>query len=158
MGMTCVFDTYKRMRPLVTKVVVISQGSDDLNSPWARAHFNWFKQLAIRYGKLDPTKFRDPPLPQTLSGGHQVASEYIRYEVEKNLNELVNNVVINSHTSCKHDMFTNDIEELLNQMVDQVVCDCLLNNYVTSVTDKLMDDIEEKFAQFDLVDSGTDSE
>ena len=38
------------------------------------------------------------------------------------------------------------------------MCNCLLKNYVTSVTDKLINDIEEKFAQIDLVNSGTDSE
>ena len=70
------------MRPCVTKVVTISQGSDDPNNPWARAQFNWFKQLAICYGKLDPTKFCDPLLPQSVSGGIPDAKkDVICYEV-----------------------------------------------------------------------------
>ena len=73
------YDTYKRMCLLVIKVIVIIQGSDDPNSPWAQESFNWFKQLVICYGKLDPTKFRDPPLHQTLSGGNPVTSEDVRY-------------------------------------------------------------------------------
>lgn len=155
-GMTCIYNTYIRMRPLVTKAVVISQGSDNPNSPWAQEQFGWFKQLSIRYGKLDPTKFRDPSLPQMASGGNPVTKEFVRFEVETSLNELVDNVVINCHTTLKHDTITNDITEILNQMVDQVVSNCLVKNYVASTAEKLLKDVEERCHNLDL--DSTDSE
>ena len=39
------------------------QGSNDPNSNWAKASFNWAKQLAICFGVLDPMVVPDPPLP-----------------------------------------------------------------------------------------------
>ena len=53
------------MKLLVTKIVTISQGSSDPASLWVQAHFNWLKQLVIRFGLLDPTQFCDPPLLPT---------------------------------------------------------------------------------------------
>mgnify|MGYP003335063525 CR=1 FL=1 len=39
------------------------QGTNDPHSEWAKASFNIAKQLAIRYGKLDPRRDPDPPMP-----------------------------------------------------------------------------------------------
>ena len=69
------------MRPLVTKVVIIGQEINDPNNPWAQAQFNWFKQLSIQYDKLDPTKFCDPPLPQTISGGNPVTKKIFAFKL-----------------------------------------------------------------------------
>ena len=77
------------MRPLVTRVQKISQGSDDPTCPWARGRYNWIKQLAIRFGILDPTQFRDIPLPKTTSGTCATTEDPIRHEVNKVLNKLV---------------------------------------------------------------------
>ena len=71
------------MHLLVTKVVIIIQGSDDPNSPWVQAQFNWFKKLAIQFGKLNPTNFLDPHLVQMVSGGHPETNKGLRYGVEK---------------------------------------------------------------------------
>ena len=48
------------MNPKVKNVERISQGSADPETPWAKARFAFMKQLAIRFGKLDPTKESDP--------------------------------------------------------------------------------------------------
>jgi hypothetical protein len=40
----------KRLQPSIRKVLRGSQGSDDPNSPWARARCNWIGQLLIRFG------------------------------------------------------------------------------------------------------------
>ena len=58
---TTILSNYHKMKPLMTKVVTVSQCSTDSSSPWARDRFRWKKQLAIRFGVLDLTKYRDPP-------------------------------------------------------------------------------------------------
>ena len=48
---------------LITKIQTIqqvSQGSDDPTTPWAKARFNFVKQLLIRFQLLDPTTMVDP--------------------------------------------------------------------------------------------------
>jgi hypothetical protein len=42
----------KRLNPKLLKVGKRSQGSDDPNSAWARARYNWNTQLLIRFGVL----------------------------------------------------------------------------------------------------------
>ena len=51
------------MNPQVLTVSKISQGSNDPDKPWSKARFCFMKQLAIRFGKLDPTKILDPAIP-----------------------------------------------------------------------------------------------
>ena len=59
-GLSTIHNAYLRMKPKVKNVERISQGSSDPESPWAKARFAFMKQLAIRFGKLDPTKESDP--------------------------------------------------------------------------------------------------
>ena len=44
------------MCPSATKVKKINQASSDPSSNWAKARHAWVKQLAVRFGMLDPTK------------------------------------------------------------------------------------------------------
>ena len=55
-GLSTIHNAYLRMNPQVKNVERISQGSYDPETPWAKARFAFMKQLAIRFGKLDPTK------------------------------------------------------------------------------------------------------
>ena len=65
------------MKPLITKVVTINQQNEDPNSAWAKARFNWLKQLAIRFRILDPQQFKDPPLPlQSTTATTQTDTEH----------------------------------------------------------------------------------
>ena len=48
------------MKPKIQKIQQVSQGSDDPTTPWAKARFNFVKQLLIRFQLLDPTKMVDP--------------------------------------------------------------------------------------------------
>ena len=45
------------MHPSVTKVKKINQANYNPSSNWSKARYAWVKQLAIRFGILDPTKF-----------------------------------------------------------------------------------------------------
>ena len=51
------------MKPQVRIVPKVSQGSNNPDSSWAKARFRFMKQLAIRFGKLDPTRVLDPVIP-----------------------------------------------------------------------------------------------
>ena len=86
-GQTTILNTYHRMKPLVTKVVTISQGSSDPTSAWAKARFNWVKQLGIRFGVIDPTKDRDPPMPGVSS-----EEEEVRNKVKNKMEELIGKI------------------------------------------------------------------
>ena len=73
------------MRLLVTKVKYINQTSSDPNSKWAQARFAWVKQLAIRFGKLNPYK---PPLAASNTKGSinmDVADEASIHECNKSI-------------------------------------------------------------------------
>ena len=48
------------MKPKVQKIQHVSQGSNDPTTPWAKARFNFVKQLLIRFQLLDPTAMVDP--------------------------------------------------------------------------------------------------
>ena len=48
------------MRPKIYQVKKVNQGSGNPESAWAKARFCFMKQLAIRFGQLDPTKIEDP--------------------------------------------------------------------------------------------------
>ena len=58
------------MKPLITKVVKINQQNKGPHTAWAKARFNWLKQLAIRFRILDPQQFKDPPLPLPKTAEH----------------------------------------------------------------------------------------
>eukprot|EP00957_Ditylum_brightwellii_P073540 5587638-Ditylum_brightwellii.AAC.1 len=69
----------------------MQSGSSNLYSPWSRASFYWNKQLAIRYGKLDPYTGSDPQMPPPPRGTkEQWIQLYIKEEEEdcKHLNVL----------------------------------------------------------------------
>ena len=51
------------MKPQVLIASKVSQGSNDPDAPWSKARFCFMKQLAIRLGKLDPTRVLDPAIP-----------------------------------------------------------------------------------------------
>jgi hypothetical protein len=50
--MSAVYGLILRLKPQAQKVRHIKQGSNDLNSPWARARLGWIMQLAIRFGLI----------------------------------------------------------------------------------------------------------
>ena len=93
-GLSTILNMYHRMKPLVSKLVIISQGSSNPSSPWARARFNWIKQLAICFGKLVPTKFRDPPIPSSIIGIMPSTSDPVNHKVFSILDEMVDNTII----------------------------------------------------------------
>ena len=51
------------MKPQVLTVSKVSQGSNDLDTPWLKSRFCFMKQLAICFGKLDLTRVLDPAIP-----------------------------------------------------------------------------------------------
>ena len=105
------------------------------------------KQLAIRFGKLDPTKYRDPPLTQSVSGGNPVTNDEERYKTELFLNELVDTVVVNDLATSKAEYSTEDcvIETVLNEMVDKVVYKSIVDSYAKRATDKLIKDVTDRY-------------
>ena len=62
-GRSAVRQCYLRLKPVKIKVKKRPQGTNDPYSEWSKASFNIAKQLAIRYGKLDPRCEPDPPMP-----------------------------------------------------------------------------------------------
>ena len=62
-GFSTIYNTYIKMKPKVSQVGKVSQGSRNPDSAWAKARSNFIKQLAIRFGKLDPTKVSNPAFP-----------------------------------------------------------------------------------------------
>ena len=63
------------MKPRVTQVAKVSQGSDNPDSPWAKARFCFMKQLAIQFGILDPTKVLDPGFPNQKNSANEDLGE-----------------------------------------------------------------------------------
>ena len=49
---SAVYSCIKRLRPEVTPVTKLKQGSSDPNDPWSKARAGWVKQLLIRFGIL----------------------------------------------------------------------------------------------------------
>ena len=62
-GMSAVRESYLRLAPVKITVKKRPQGTNDPHTAWAKASFNFAKQMAIRYGKLDPRTTPDPPMP-----------------------------------------------------------------------------------------------
>ena len=83
-GRSTVYNTFLKMNALVTAVEVVSQGSYDITSNWAKARFPWVKQLAICYGVLDPRKVRDPPLPLTKDEENKKMATDLLYDLVDN--------------------------------------------------------------------------
>ena len=52
------------MKLQVLTVSKVSQGSNDPDKPWSKARFCFMKQLAICFGKLDPTIVFNPAIPK----------------------------------------------------------------------------------------------
>ena len=65
-GISAARNAYLRLNPVKLKIAKKPQGSNDANSNWAKASFNWSKQLAICFDVLNPLKTLDPPLPPLL--------------------------------------------------------------------------------------------
>lgn len=66
-GEICVRDCILRLNPNITKIMKISQGSDDPHSNWAKASVNLIKQLLICFNVLDVTITLDPPMPAKIN-------------------------------------------------------------------------------------------
>ena len=56
------------MKAKEVKTIKVQSGSSNLYSPWCQASFKWNKQLAIRFGTLDPYTVPDPPMPPPPPG------------------------------------------------------------------------------------------
>ena len=64
------------MRPKIYQVKKVNQGSGNPESAWAKARFCFMKQLAIRFGQLDPTKIEDPTDQESNLDAQQSISQY----------------------------------------------------------------------------------
>ena len=64
--MSTIHKAYKPLNPQVLTVQKVSQGSNDPDKPWSKARFSFIKQLAIHFGKLDPTIVLDPAIPNVI--------------------------------------------------------------------------------------------
>ena len=51
------------MKVKEVKTIKVQSGSSNPYSPWCQTSFKWNKQLAIRYGTLDPYTVPDQPMP-----------------------------------------------------------------------------------------------
>eukprot|EP00957_Ditylum_brightwellii_P138973 10592595-Ditylum_brightwellii.AAC.1 len=61
----------------------MQSGSSNPYSPWSCASFCWNKQLAIRFGKIDPYTDSDPLMPLPPSGTkEQWVQLYVKEEEE----------------------------------------------------------------------------
>ena len=65
-GVSCLRDSYLRLNPVVIEIRKVPMGTNDAHSPWAKASFNMYKQLAICFDQLDPSITCDPPMPPPL--------------------------------------------------------------------------------------------
>ena len=84
------------MKPLVTRFVRMSQGSNDPTFLLALARYNWIKQLAICFGILDPTKFQDIPLPTSASGEVSTTENPTEHEANCVLSSMVEKLLIST--------------------------------------------------------------
>ena len=64
-GLSTIRNTALRLKPKEIRVRTIPQGNQCAHSTWAKASFALCKQLAIRFGVLDPLK-PDPPMSPPL--------------------------------------------------------------------------------------------
>ena len=62
-GISTVRQCHLRLNPVKIKVKKRPQGTNDPHTAWSKASFNFAKQMAICYGKLDPRVTADPPMP-----------------------------------------------------------------------------------------------
>ena len=65
---TTISNTIKRLPRKSMKIKKISQGSSNAHSDWAKAGFNFMKQLLVRFQIIVPP-FNDPPLPNVAQNG-----------------------------------------------------------------------------------------
>ena len=66
-GVSCLRESYLRLNPVTIKIRKVHMGTNDAHSPWAKASFNIYKQLAIAFDQLDPRVTVDPPMPPPLA-------------------------------------------------------------------------------------------
>ena len=66
-GISTVRESYLKLEPEKIKIKSVPTANFDAHSNWAKATFNWTKQLAICYGVLDPITEKDPPMPPPLN-------------------------------------------------------------------------------------------
>ena len=62
-GASAIRESYLCLSPVSINIKKVPQGSNNAHSKWAKASFNWAKQLAICFGVLDPRTTLDPPMP-----------------------------------------------------------------------------------------------
>ena len=69
-----------KMKPKVSQIGKVSQGSHNPDSAWAKARFKFIKQLTICFGKLNPTKVSDPAFPnQNISRTREPGKFFCQY-------------------------------------------------------------------------------
>ena len=54
-GLSAIMSAYHRLKPHVSGIKRVKQGSDDPEADWCKARFRWVLQLLIRLGEKDPT-------------------------------------------------------------------------------------------------------
>ena len=74
-GISTVRQCHLRLKPVKIKVKKRPQGTKDPHTAWAKASFNFAKQLAIRYGKLDPRVTADPPMPPRVGNEEETEND-----------------------------------------------------------------------------------
>ena len=81
--------------------------TDDPTSGWVCASYCWVKQLAIQFDKMDPTKFRDIPLPQERSANDspldKKAENVRQEEVGKTILNMVDDIILNYYEQKEQD-------------------------------------------------------
>ena len=75
-GRSTIYETVKRMKPVITKIQKRCQGSFNINSGWCRANYRWSLQLLIMFRKIEtqdiPKTFLndDGTLPKCFNEDH----------------------------------------------------------------------------------------
>jgi hypothetical protein len=71
-GLTTVWMAYLRLKPIVTPIKKRKQGSNDPNSPWAKARLEYVSQILGRFGampSIDDLKAPDGTIPGKYNAG-----------------------------------------------------------------------------------------
>eukprot|EP00957_Ditylum_brightwellii_P174889 13316745-Ditylum_brightwellii.AAC.1 len=70
------------MKKVPTQLILSS--SNTPYSPWAKASCCWAKQLAIRYGTIDPYTYKDPKMLPVPPGANPDWVAFYLYDEETN--------------------------------------------------------------------------
>ena len=65
-GLSAVRESYLCLQPEKIRIKTVPTGNFCAHSNWAKATFNWSKQLAVAFDVLDPRQVPDPPMPPPL--------------------------------------------------------------------------------------------